>query len=65
MQCKCGGWTTESIHPVKTIKKAQEWDISLSAGDLPIQIRQDKCVGCNRLHYTVENNKGVLTKEFN
>ena len=48
MQCTCGGETHEFKHQVKTLAKAQEWDESVSVGDLPITIELIRCSSCSR-----------------
>lgn len=61
MQCKCGGTTTESDHEVKTASKAKEWvGLTILDSDLPIQINQHKCVGCERMRFSAYSQAGEL-----
>ena len=65
MQCKCGNNMTTQVHKVKTLKKGLEWWNIAEDENLPLQIHQNKCGACGRLHYKVADNKGNLVKTFN
>lgn len=54
--CPCGGPLFDSQHPVKTLKKALEWDPTLTAADLPIRVFQRKCAACGRMDRKVRKN---------
>ena len=65
MQCKCGNNMTTQVHEVKTLKKGKEWFDAAIESIMPLQIHQNKCGACGRLHYKVADNKGNLVKTFN
>ena len=62
MQCNCGGETRESTHEVKTLGKAQEWDSTVTPGDLPIRVQQDRCPGCGRSRVTIYRRGLILAR---
>jgi len=54
--CPCGGPLIDSDHQVKTLRKALEWDPTLTATDLPIRVFTRRCGACGRMDRKVRKN---------
>lgn len=51
MQCLCGGMSRPLGHEIKTLETAREWyGPDFPEGDLPVQLRYERCNGCGRQH---------------
>ncbi len=60
MNCKCGGNTTSTSHEVKSLKVAQEWEESITEGDLPVKIDNNICPACGRQYVMIFNDSKLF-----
>lgn len=67
MYCKCGLDKAEmsyTQHEVKTLRKAEEYFLSVDGTDLPILVSKHSCKVCGRAAGQIFNVRGKLLTKF-